>query len=286
MVVPTYGPAPFLRAAVESVAEADEILVVEDGTNDVDAASIAPARLLRVPHGGRSRARNAGVEAAAHDLVAFLDNDDLSLPGRLARQRDALERAPDAGLAFGAVRVVDGELRPLDEWREVLEPRFRRLLERGPTYASLLETRCPIYTSATMVRRGPFLDAGGFDPRFDAYEDLDLYLRLARRGPLVAIGGEPVTLYRLHGDNTPSDRLYEGMLGVIDKHLPEVAGRERRLLLERRLEALWGLGRFRDARRHARRAVGRDPGLLLSPGFLYRAAGTLAPESILRARRR
>src|SRR2546430_11631057 len=85
-----------------------------------------------------------------------------------------------------------------------------------------------------MVRRDGFLAVGGFDSAFDAYEGLDLYLRLARIGDLLPVDGEPVTTYRLHGANTPSPRLYDGALRVAEKHLPRTSGRARRLLLERR----------------------------------------------------
>ena len=137
-----------------------------------------------------------------------------------------------------------------------------------------------------MVRREAFLDAGGYDPRFDAYEDLDLYLRLSQRGGLVPCPGGPVALYRVHGANTDSDLLYANMLGVVGKHLPGARGRARRLLLERRVDALWGLGRFGAARHAAASAAARDPRLLADSRFLKRAAGSLLPSPLLRARRR
>src|SRR2546430_15371547 len=93
-----------------------------------------------------------------------------------------------------------------------------------------------------MVRRDGFLAVGGFDSAFDAYEGLDLYLRLARIGDLLPVDGEPVTTYRLHGANTPSPRLYDGALRVAEKHLPRTSGRARRLLLERRGDAPRGPG--------------------------------------------
>lgn len=268
-----------------SAAGADEVIVVEDGTAEAVEASLGGARLLRLPRAGRSRARNAGVEAASAPFIAFLDADDVSLPGRLERQRKALEAAPGAPLCFGRVRVVDGALAPIPEWNELLGRRFARLSGSPVDVEAILDSRCPIYTSATMVRRQAFLDAGGYDPRFDAYEDLDLYLRLAARGALVQLDGEPVTLYRLHGQNTESDRLFAGALGVAEKHLPEARGAARRLLLERRVDALWGLGRFREARRAAWGALAAEPLLLGDPRFVKRLGGTLVPAPLLRARR-
>ena len=274
VVVPTLGSSPYLREAVESaLAERPaEVIVVVNGGGEVELDGV---RVLRRDEPGRSEARNLGVEAARTPLVAFLDDDDLALPGRLERQRGALAGAWWAPLAFGRVRVVDGDGRPRDDWNRLLGARFDRLVVRGARYAEVLAAQAPIYTSATMVRRDAFLAVGGYDPAFEAYEDLDLYLRLARIGDLLPVPGEPVTLYRLHGSNTPSERLYDGALRVAEKHLPRTSGRARRLLLERRVDALWGLGRFGDARRAALRAALEEPLLLGHARFVRRLAGAL-----------
>src|SRR5919202_393184 len=272
VVIPTLGASPYLHEAVESaLAEGPaEVLVVVNGGADVD---VAGARVLRRAEAGRSPARNPGVDAARTPLVAFLDDDDLVLPGRLQRQQGALEGVRGASLSFGRVGVVDDDGRPLEDWNRLLGARFRRVARRGATYAELLAAQAPIYTSATLVRRDAFLAAGGYDARFEAYEDLDLYLRLARSAPLAACVGPPVALYRLHGANTPSPRLYEGALGVSEKHLASARGRARRLLLERRVDALWGLGRFRESRRAALRAALGEPLVLANPRFAKRLAG-------------
>jgi glycosyltransferase involved in cell wall biosynthesis len=261
------------------------VIVVEDGTRGVDEQALAGARLVRLEHVGRSAARNTGVDAATTPLIAFLDDDDLSLPGRIERQRASLVDAPGAPLSFGRVHIVDGDGRPLENWDELLERRFRRVSESGAGFTDVLASRLPIYTSATMVRRDAFLEVGGYDPALDWHEDLDLYLRLSRLGPLVLCPGDAVATYRLHGGNTPSDLLYEGALAVADKHLPTATGRTRRLLVELRVDALWGLGRFREARRDAVRAALRQPLLLGRPLFAKRFAGAALPARLLEARR-
>ncbi len=276
-----------MTEARASVADdgAAELIVVEDGTSELDESALRGARLLRLPPVGRSRARNAGVEAASSPYVAFLDADDVSLPGRLERQRAALAAAPSAALSFGRVIVVDGESQPLEGWNELLARRFERLEQHGATFDEVLAAQCPIYTSATMVRRNAFLEAGGYDPAFDAYEDLDLYLRLSRLGGLVPVAGEPVAAYRLHGANTPSEALYRASLDVAEKHLPQARGRGRRLLLERRVDAFWALGAFAEARREAARALAVEPLLLAHGRFAKRLAGLALPRALLEARR-
>lgn len=283
VVIPTLGQSPYLREAVQSALDERpaEVIVVVNGGAAVD---IPEARVLRREERGRSAARNLGVEAARTPFVAFLDDDDAALPGRLERQQAALEGAWWAPLAFGRIRVVDGDGQPRDDWNRLLDRRFARLARSGAaSYEDVLAVQAPIYTSATMVRRESFQATGGYDPLFDAYEDLDLYLRLSRRGRLVACPGEALAVYRLHGQNTPSERLYRGALAVVDKHLPEAEGRARRLLLERRVDALWGLGEWHAARREALRATFIEPVLLTHPRFLRRLLVSVLPAAVRRA---
>jgi GT2 family glycosyltransferase len=261
------------------------VLVVEDGTENVDERALGGARLLRLPHVRRSRARNRGVEEARTPFVAFLDEDDLCLPGRLARQRAALDAEPRATMTYGRVTVVDAEERPLAGWNDILGPRYDELVARGSRFDAVAELGGPLYLSATMVRRDAFLAAGGFDAAFDAHEDLDLYLRLARNGDLVPTPGEPVTLYRVHKANTGSDELYRATLGVTAKHLPGTTGPARRALLERRVDALWSLGEFAAARREALRSALAEPLLLRHPRYVKRLLGLAAPTRLLEARR-
>src|SRR5256714_5510547 len=169
VVIPTLGSSPYLRQAVESALaeEPAEVVVVVNGGADVE---VPEARVIRRPEPGRSAARNAGVEAARTPYVAFLDDDDATLPGRLERQREPLERDPGAVLSFGRVRVVNDDGRPYEDWNRLLGERFERLQGGGAGYADLLPAQAPVYTSATLVPRDPFLAAGGHDPSLEACE--------------------------------------------------------------------------------------------------------------------
>src|SRR5919204_5616999 len=115
VVLPTLGRSPFFSEALESALgeKPAEVLVVEDGGERIDKEALSGARVLRQAHAGRSVARNHGVEAARTTFVAFLDDDDVVLPGRLERQAAVLRAASEAPLTFGRVTVVDGEGAPL-----------------------------------------------------------------------------------------------------------------------------------------------------------------------------
>ena len=286
MVIPAHGPGPFLAEAVASaLAEGPaEVLVVEDGTQGVDEADLGGARLLRLPHVRRSRARNAGVEAAATPFVAFLDEDDLCLPGRLERQRQALEHGGE--LCFGRVRVEEEDGTLDDEWNTILDARFAQLERAGASFEAILSVPAPIYTSATMVRRDAFLEVGGFDPAFDAHEDLDLYLRLSRASYCAHAPGSPspptACTTRTPRPTPCTRRPCDSPTSTCRR--PQ--GRARGLLLERRMDALWGLGRFKRgpahcAARRLRAAVTAREPALRPPA----RSAALLPSRVLEARR-
>jgi glycosyltransferase involved in cell wall biosynthesis len=238
-----------------------------------------------MPYVGRAVARNVGARAASAPFVAFLDADDVSLPGRLERERSTLEWTPEAVLCFGRVEAIGRDSEPLPAESETEQARLDALFDRGFSYESLL-VDCPIYTSGTMVRREPFLALGGYDVRFDGYEDLELYLRLARSHGIAFCGGGPVARHRRHAGNTGSDHLYACALRLAEAHLPVASDGERGALLERRIDSLWGLGDFGGARRSALQALAARPSLLGDRRFAKRLGASLLPIGALQALRR
>ena len=294
VVIPIRGRPDFLAEAVASLAPdaslIAEAIVIEDGTRYVREADIEGLfprlRLVRAGRIGRSAARNLGVAEATTELVAFLDADDVSLPGRMERQAAALAATPEAGLCFGLVEAIDNASRPLRWKTDVERSRFDSLVRRRADEVGLL-VDCAVYTSATMVRRAAFQAVGGYHVDHDAYEDLDLYLRLARRAPLVPCPAPAVAQHRLHPGNTASDYLYAGSIRLAERHLRDGArGTARRLLLLREIDGYWGLGAFEKARQRTLAALLHEPSLLASAQFRRRLAGAALPAGALRELRR
>lgn len=110
VVTATYNRAGLLphtlRSVLATLAAGDEIIVADDGSTDATEAIVthpsAPwagrVRYLHLPKAGAGAAFNAGIAQARHDLVAFVDSDDLWLAHRLAIQRPVMRDEP--GLAF------------------------------------------------------------------------------------------------------------------------------------------------------------------------------------------
>jgi glycosyltransferase involved in cell wall biosynthesis len=120
VVIPTWNRAHLVGESVESALGQEggdlEVIVVDDGSTDGTAEVIErrfgkSVKLLRMTtRSGVGAARNEGVCHATGDLLAFLDSDDLWLPGKLKAELDVLERFPDAEAIISDSRfIVDGQ---------------------------------------------------------------------------------------------------------------------------------------------------------------------------------
>ena len=120
VVIPTWNRARLVCEAVESALSQRngqvEVIVVDDGSTD-DTANILTRNfgnrihLLRLPsRRGVGAARNAGIRLANGELVAFLDSDDLWLPGKLDAELRLLEQFPDAdAVVSDSLCFVEGQ---------------------------------------------------------------------------------------------------------------------------------------------------------------------------------
>jgi glycosyltransferase involved in cell wall biosynthesis len=194
VVIPARNAAATLARAIASVqaqlAPPDEILVIDDASTDPTAAlaEALGARTIRLPaHAGAAAARNAGIDAASGEIIAFQDADDEWLPGKLARQLPLL-----AGSTFVA---CGAEL--FDEAGKNLGPLYDgEIPEEGEkTWRGLL-ARNTIATPCVIAWRHALLAAGGFDPALPVAEDQDLWIRLAQRGSFRYVDAHLVRVHR------------------------------------------------------------------------------------------
>lgn len=118
-VVPTHNRPEMMRRAVQSILDQGyaghvEVIVVFDACDPVLPDVVVPGnRVLRGMVNERSRGlaggRNTGILAAEHDFVAFLDDDDCWLPGKLERQMAMFSERPESLLVGTAMVVDNGE---------------------------------------------------------------------------------------------------------------------------------------------------------------------------------
>jgi glycosyltransferase involved in cell wall biosynthesis len=207
-VIPTHDRWPMVAEAVSSALQqspACEVIVADDGSSDGTVEHLRSRfgdaiEVLALAHGGRSVARNQGVAHASGELVAFLDSDDVWLPGKLAKQSALFAEDPGAAISAGEALITDMDLN-VSESLTAAHRRFAGEFAREGCGMEAIARRCPIFTSTVMVRRDVFLEVGGFDTSLDIYEDLDLYARLCTRGD-IAWTPEPLSKQRRHEGRT------------------------------------------------------------------------------------
>ena len=170
------------------------VVVVDDGGRDGTAERLEgrDARVTVLRHAsprGVSTARNHGLDQVDTPWVAFLDDDDLWAPDKLARQLKALQARPDARWACStAVSFLpDGKLTGLThvpDDADVSRAVLRRNVVPGGGSGVLAATE--------LVRH-----VGGFDPRLSNLADWDCWIRLAQESPVATVPTVDVG-YRSH----------------------------------------------------------------------------------------
>jgi len=196
-IVPVRDGGRFLAEAIGSVLAQDyapsELIVVDDGSTD-DSVQIASGypnvRLLRTPGGGVSVARNAGVEAAAGELLAFLDQDDLWTRGKLSAQVPALLADDSIGFALGHQRLFLEAGVPEPEWMRV---------------SGIEREHIGYFPGALLVRREVFDRVGPFREEAPPAEGADWFLRASELGVRRTIVPEVVLCKRIHDANQSAD---------------------------------------------------------------------------------
>src|SRR2546427_4231674 len=115
VVIPVYNGERYLADAIQSVLDQTyqnlEVIVVDDGSTDGSAAVAKrfgdAIRYVRQANGGVCQARNTGISVARGTYLAFLDQDDLWLPDKLAVQVAYLESHPEVGAVYCQCQVLE-----------------------------------------------------------------------------------------------------------------------------------------------------------------------------------
>jgi glycosyltransferase involved in cell wall biosynthesis len=172
-----------LRSALAQRELSFEVVIVDDcsGSDPPPGDQFADprVRLVRLGDwGGVTVARNTGIERARGDWVAFLDDDDLWAPDKLAAIVGAAH-GTGADFGYSAVLSVNAALRPLILWEAVAPEKLRAVVREGNAVHAI--------SSNLVVRRELLERIGGFDESFPTLADIDMVQQLARNGRPCAV---------------------------------------------------------------------------------------------------
>jgi len=240
-----------LRSLLAQRQAPKEVVVCDDGSSDGTVELLRSfgdaVRVVVQENAGVSAARNRAASLATGDVLAFVDQDDLWEPQRLAVQVRQLEQRPELGLVYADSWIIDDEGKVRGRRRDHLR------YAEGHVFAELCEGNfIPIETLS--IPTHVFRAIGGFDESVRYVEDWEICLRIARTHP-IGFHPEPLGRYRIHGENLSYDmeailREYAEILEHLPQRMPDLTETERALVadvLRRRCgELAWYAVKRRD----------------------------------------
>ncbi|MDP8217560.1 MAG: glycosyltransferase [Candidatus Theseobacter exili] len=208
VIIPSFNREYFLKEAIESVLSQKhidfELIVVDDGSNDQTKQLLSSYNssliYIHQKNKGVSSARNAGIKQSQGKYIAFLDSDDLWLPGKLKAQTEWMNSNTD----YAACQTEEMWIRN----GKRVNPCKHHKKKSGYIFKDCLPL-CIVSPSAVMIRRRIFDDVGLFDESMPVCEDYDLWIRIASNN-LIGLIDTPYILKR----GGHSDQLSKSIWGM------------------------------------------------------------------------
>lgn len=194
VIIPTFNRVQYLEDAIASVLNQDytpvELIVVDDGSTDATPSVVrgmgGNIRYVYQDNMGIAGARNTGVSLATGAFLAFLDSDDVWMPGKLTRQMAVFAARPETDVVYGHAEQF---------FSPEIEPEFRQRLKTGE---GILPAPLP---TSMLIRRAAFDHVGPFDPQYPVGTEIGWQARLQECDLTVTMMPDVVYRRRLHRSN-------------------------------------------------------------------------------------
>ncbi|WP_022683973.1 glycosyltransferase family 2 protein [Sphingobium bisphenolivorans] len=231
VVIPLYNRASIVVDTIRSVLAQDwqdfEIVVIDDGSRDDPEPVIAAigdprVRYIRQDNAGGGAARNRGILASKGCYIAFLDSDDLFLPGKLSIMAGALAGDDGSTVLYSRMKVDRGVDR---YW---IRP--DRGIRENEDVGEYLFCANQFMQTSTMVVPTAMAQQVLFDPALKKGQDLDFCVRLQGAGARFRMIDQPLTIWldATEAGRTSYVRGYETSLDWLDRCGHMLTNRARR----------------------------------------------------------
>ncbi|MGC2656556.1 MAG: glycosyltransferase [Bryobacteraceae bacterium] len=185
IVTPSYNQGHFIRATIESVLSQDypavEYIVMDGGSTDETASVVKDygSRLTFISKrdNGQSQAINEGFRKGRGEILAWINSDDLFLPGAISTAVRAFHANPNCGMVYGEGYIMDRDgnregrfphSQPFDLWR-------------------LVHLCDYILQQATFFDRAALNQVGYLDESLHYGMDWDIFIRIGMKFPVCYI---------------------------------------------------------------------------------------------------
>ena len=234
-VIPAYNVEKYIARAIDSVLAQTcpvyEIVVVDDGSTDKTADVIRSfgdrVILIQQKNAGVSAARNAGIEAASGDWIAFLDADDEWLPERIQWQLELFAKNPELMWVSGNyIRCLCNEKRSRPHVSESTAMDALRGKEYFLSFFTAYARSTWGCTDTMLIKKGVLKEAGLFQVGQDQMEDIDLWWRIGMHYPQMGYVCKPISIYHLDvsGSLIQSQTDFSASCNMIRRHLADAQG--------------------------------------------------------------
>jgi glycosyltransferase involved in cell wall biosynthesis len=217
VVIPTFNRVEYLKLTIDSILNQTytdcEVIIVDDGSSDGTKEFVnenyktAVRYINRGKIGNIAALRNIGITESRGDLIAFCDDDDIWLPGKLQKQLNKI----------GKYDFVCTNASVIDEFGSLID---QRLIDEQNSFVFDLRKLLfgNLVITSTVLLKKSILANCIFNERSDlhALEDYELWLRLTRHNKMFFLN-EPLILYRKH--NVSNSQKYSGRKKMLENVL-------------------------------------------------------------------
>jgi glycosyltransferase involved in cell wall biosynthesis len=197
IVTPAFQASRFIEQTILSVLGQDyrniEYIVMDGGSTDGTTQILDRYRgrltYVSAPDGGAPDAINRGFERSRGEIFAWLNADDLYLPGAIRTAVQHFARSPHLDVVYGEGIWIDEEGKTLGRYPTL-----------APYRPDAFQQECGICQPAAFLRRDAFVRAGMLQPELHLTFDYDLWIRLSRDCRFEAIP-QVLAASRMHRDN-------------------------------------------------------------------------------------